>query len=296
MLKRGLLMGVVLLGLLINNLFISDIKAGEYAVGTIYDYGTFSSQPRWGIRGYIIIEPNGLAQSGSGRNIIYHTMTNSSRYGSETIIAYYLNDINFVSYKWVPSGKNFVNNLDSSDTASTGWWGEKNIGSADGTIDSNFQKYVTTLTLSGAQYKAIFIENVSDWNSGQSKWNEVTRLKNFNAGNMDVVMDISWDGSQSDNFTSDYNGHNQWAGCFETFNTGTRFSSNNGKKAGCYLMDYINSSGNWTAFDTPKCRLRDPDTTYEYVCYSGWCIHSANSGFDCVNSSPVPGYWLATVP
>ncbi len=284
----------ILLILLLVVGLCGTVRGGEFAVGTIYDYGTFSTQPQWGIRGFVVIEPNGLYQSGKGA--FYHTMTNSSRYGSETLVVYWNDVIHFRSYKWVPANHNFRNNLDTSDTANIGWWGDKTIGSANGTIDPSFQKYVTTLTLDGIQYKAIFFDNVSNWDSVQGKWREVTSLKNFNTGAMEIVFDISWDGTMSENFTNEYNGHNQWAGCFETFTSGSRYSYNNGKKAGNYLMDYLDSSGVWVPFNTPKCRLRSSDYTYEWVCYSGWCIHSGNTGFDCVNTNPVPGFWIATVP
>jgi hypothetical protein len=65
---------------------IIEVIAGNYAVGTIFKTSDFPvPQPRYGVRGYIVLEPDGIP---SGDSIIYHTMTNHSLKGSETIIMY----------------------------------------------------------------------------------------------------------------------------------------------------------------------------------------------------------------
>ncbi len=254
--------------------------AGDYAVGTIFNTSQFTSQqPRYGVRGYFVLEPYGLPHTSS--NPIYHTTTNHSLYGSETIICYWGDStIYFQIYKWVPTGRGYVDNLHGTGS-STGWHqpATKYIGNSNGNIDSSFQKYTTTLTLDGESKKVLYLENVSDWNSGNNTWHEVTRLYNYNISNWDTLMDISWSGSMYDNYATTTT-QGMWAGALETFDSG--YSSYNGKKAGNYQMDYIRLDGSWTPMASPFCSLRTDD--------------SARTGLRVVNQNPVPGYWLATVP
>lgn len=284
--------------LVVNLLWINHASfGGKYGVGVIRKQNQFSAQQSFGIKGYIIVDPFNLWQSGKGA--FYHTHANGSAYGAETLITYEQNTIKLGIYKWVPANHNFRNNLNPSDSANEGWLGftPHVIGDGSGNIDPSFQKYVTTLALDVGIRKAIYFENISTYSGVSGKWREFVKLKNFDTNQMDTFMDIQWDGTITENYTN-YHGHSHWAGTFELFNECSPYNSLNGKNGGNYLMDYINSSLMWVPFTTEKFYLKTSDNDCGTTCIPGesWCDWNSNSGFQVFNSNPVPGYWLATVP
>lgn len=281
MLKYILFIVVIVLGLCgICN--FSNVFAGNYSVGTIFQTSQFPNPlSRYGCMGYFALEPYGLPHTSS--NPIYHTTTNHSKYGSETIVCYWGNStIELRIYKWVPSGRGYIDNLHGT-TNNSSWHSPatKSIGNSNGNIDSNFAKYTTILTLDGESKKVVRIQNVSDWNSGNNTWREITRLYNYNTSSWETLMDISWNGSVSDNHSTTST-QGMWGGALETFDSG--YSSYGGKKAGNYSMNYLkpkpDGTWEWTPMVFPFCTLRTYDSA---------------TGLRVINQNPLPSYWLATV-
>lgn len=273
MFKRVLFVMALLVG--IGN----AVHAGDYAVGTKFVYTAFSAQPKYGVRGYFVLEPNGLPHSASYP--IYHTTTNHSRYGSETIVVYGGNgSIDLKIVTWIPNDRGCYDNLTQSplNPSYYVWYKTLHIGNSNGNIDSTFQKYTTTATLEGESKKVILVENVSDWNSGVGKWREITRLYNYDTNSWDTLLDVVWNGNMQDNYSS-LATEGVWAGALETFE-GT-LPAWNGKKAGNYSMLFIGANGLWVSMQSPWCSLQES--------------HS-KTGLQVVNSNPIPSYWLATVP
>ena len=263
---------------------VTQVHAGSYAIGTIFDYTQFSSQARYGITGYIVLETNGPLPMGGG-SWIYHTHTNHSRFGSETIAAYRSNgNIGLWLYTWIPDGTSaYPNDIDCNaydninsvaiEESFNVQYKTFLVGTGDGTIAADFQKYTTNATLEGESKKVIRFENVSDWNPNGT-WREVTKLYNYNTSSWDIVMDITWSGSQNMNHSVSST-QGMWAGSAETF--GSSFSSWNGKEIGNYSMCFIGSSGLFRSMTTPYCTLKTSDGT---------------TGMSVVNSNPLPSYWL----
>ncbi len=283
MFKKILLLLMVCAGLAASSVMEKAI-AGNYAVGTVYDYTQFGVQARYGVTGYIILEVNGPLPMG-GAEWLYHTQTNHSRFGSETIATYRSNGrIGLWLYTWIPDGTgaypndvdfNAYDNLLGQDITNSYNRQYKTylVGLGDGNIDSSFQKYTTNGTLEGESKKVVRFENVSEWNPNGT-WREVTKLYNYNTSSWDVVMDITWTASKEANYSSG-SGQGYWAGAVETF--ANNFASWNGKEIGSYGMCFIGSSGLFSSMQSPWCTLKTSNSA---------------TGMTVVNSNPIPSYWL----
>src|SRR5574337_336983 len=114
MLKRILfaLMLCVGIGMVAGNSY-----AGSYGVGAKWNLGYLTERSNWGIRGYIVIEPNGLYQEGKG--IIYHTHANGAAWSPETIARYAADGtseselcrLRLMMFRWLPAGRVWTNML-----------------------------------------------------------------------------------------------------------------------------------------------------------------------------------------
>ena len=136
MLKRSVCVAVLSIAMMCGIGNIIEVSAGSYAIGTIFKTTDFpGAQPRYGVRGYIVLDTYGIP---SGDSLIYHTMTNHSLRGSETIITYNGG-----------SGREIAYSLYRWDPVQQDWYGTKLIGNSDGNIDSAFQKYIKMINLNG---------------------------------------------------------------------------------------------------------------------------------------------------
>lgn len=294
MFKRSVCVVMLSVAMLCGVGNIMEVSAGDYAVGTVYNYNYFTAQTKWGVRGYFIIDPYGLPTPSNVDR--YHTTTNHSKYGSETMIYYKNNAIQLYGHRWVPSGHNYRNNLTGDTTGNQAWVNFGYIGDANGTFSSTFlNNYIVTLTLEGVQYKAIYLEDVSTYSNGT--WREIVRIRKNDNVTYVVLDDFSWDGTVSENFASLGNG--VWAGAIEVNENGI-FTNCSGKFWGNYQMDYINSALVWTPFGPPQCYLRVDDSLPwpSFMGYgSNYYGDYSDSGLRVTRpASPSPGYWLATKP
>lgn len=290
----GLFMAVVVSG-------ISSIaQSGEYGVGGYFKACTFSAQEVYGTKGYLLVEADGLAQDvGTAYDLIYHTQANGSEYGTEIIIKYTPSRVALLGYVWGPES-NYYDHTAGTSTR-TRWPFSLTIASPLGSVDVDFEDYLTTITLGGSQYRAVYYENVSIWVSGEGRWHEFTHIKNFDTAQMEEILHISWSGTVNDNKPSNANGH-IWAGAFEVFTKESglcySYSYDGGKAGGNYLMA-VHKSGNWTPITTSHAAMNVEDVSD--VCTNvnpgcGYLFPTGGSGFECFNPNPSPGFWLATVP
>lgn len=286
------------------------IWAGGYGVGAVWNLSRLVPSPIYGIRGYIIVEPNTLYQAGQG--IIYHTQTNGSKHGSEVIVKYSntspVGHLQFFIWRWVPTAHNFINDLVGSDTALSDSVGAISsvgyqVSTGGGTIASDFNKYVGTVTVGTETKKAIYFDNVSlfQMNTGTNTgiWREYTRIKDFDTGLMVTKWQHRWSGVLAENFSPTLYKANCWAGAWEVFNgSSTPYSSTGTRSAGNAFMEFIGPNGLWYPFDTVVTHLKTTDgtTTTYYPPGEPWGIGAGNSGFTVYNPGASPGLWLTNVP
>lgn len=273
MIKQLIVILLLLCGLA-NNTF-----GGAYALGSIYTSApTLSTtKPVYGIAGYILVSPVSLNTTGHG--VLYHTHTNISQWGYETIIYYgggATGTVSIKSYTWAKNNqyKDYLHPTYGNGTTTIPvppQWSHTDYDiqlAVNGTWSAGALKYLTDITIGTETKKAILFQNISFFQqyagTTTGAWREYIAIKNFVAQTMELKWAQKWDGTKAENGNPSHPSP-KWAGSLETFNydspgSATTYNSSGTASVGNANMAFINKVGIPQLMDSANQTLRTSDT------------------------------------